>query len=209
MLDLNGMKLFQCIFPHQKSQSSTVKPYLLSLEFLTLLPQTMEHVLLVQSLRIFWMQMVLNTENKPPTMMHPSSNGLAEKAVQIIKQGLKLTTGSLSDKLAKLIFSYHITPHSTTGLSPAESLMGRKLKQCFNSLKHNITTRVELKQQQQKCNHDSCAVARLFQEGDGVYAQDFRQGKSWVSGKIAKCLGPVSFEVLTDNGQEIRYQQDH
>ena len=38
---------------------------------------------------------------------HPSSNGLAEKAVQIIKQDLKrLTTGSLLDKLARLLFSY-------------------------------------------------------------------------------------------------------
>ena len=111
---------------------------------------------------------------------HPSSNGLAEKAVQIIKQGLKkLSTGSLSDKLARLLFSYRITPHSTTGLSPAELLMGRKLKSRFDLLKPNIATRVELKQQQQKCNNDSRAVARFFQEGDEVYARDFRQLGVW------------------------------
>ena len=38
--------------------------------------------------------------------------------------------------------------------------MGRKLKSRFDLLKPNIATRVELKQQQQKCNHDSRAVAR-------------------------------------------------
>ena len=50
---------------------------------------------------------------------HPSSNGLAEKAVQIVKQGLKwMTDGTITDKLSQLLFSYRITPHSTTGVSP-------------------------------------------------------------------------------------------
>ena len=60
---------------------------------------------------------------------HPLSNGLAEKAVQIIKKGLKkIKDGSLNDRLAKLLFSYRITPHNTTGISPAELLMKRQLK---------------------------------------------------------------------------------
>ena len=60
---------------------------------------------------------------------HPSSNGLAEKAVQIVKQGLKKAgTGTLKAKLARLLFNYHITPHTTTGVSPAQLLMGRNLK---------------------------------------------------------------------------------
>ena len=111
---------------------------------------------------------------------HPSSNGLAEKAVQIVKQGLKkMNDGSLNDRLAKLLFNYRITPHSTTGISPSELLMSRKLKSRFDLLKPNIATRVIQKQREQKDSHDSHAIGRQFQEGDSVYARDFRQGQSW------------------------------
>ena len=51
---------------------------------------------------------------------HPSSNGLAEKAAQIIKHGLKkMKEGSLNDRLARFLFDYCITPHSTTAWSIA------------------------------------------------------------------------------------------
>ena len=127
---------------------------------------------------------------------HPSSNGLAEKAVQIVKQGLKkMNDGSLND--------------STTGISPSELLMSRKLKSRFDLLKPNIATRVIQKQREQKDSHDSHAIGRQFQEGDSVYARDFRQGQSWLTGTIVKCLGPVSFEVETSEGQRIRRHQDH
>ena len=48
--------------------------------------------------------------------------------------------GSLNDRLARLLFDYRITPHSTTGVFPLELLMERWLKSCFDLLKPNITT---------------------------------------------------------------------
>ena len=57
---------------------------------------------------------------------HPSSNGLVEKAVQIVKQGLKqIKDGTINNKLSRLLFSYRITPHSTTGVSPGQLMMGK------------------------------------------------------------------------------------
>ena len=54
---------------------------------------------------------------------HPSSNGFVERAVRVVKQGLKkLTQGNLSDRLNKFLFQYHITPHTTTGSAPADCL---------------------------------------------------------------------------------------
>ena len=56
-------------------------------------------------------------------------------------------------------FTYCITPHSTAGVSPAQLLMGRNLKSCFDLLKPNLTMQVEQKQQQQKLNRDVYAVS--------------------------------------------------
>ena len=61
--------------------------------------------------------------NSPPYPYHPASNGLAERAVQMIKVGLKKATkGELETRLAQFLFQYQITPHSTTGISPANYL---------------------------------------------------------------------------------------
>ena len=59
---------------------------------------------------------------------HPSSNGLAECSVRILKEGLvKVTHGSIQDRLSRVLFSYHNTPLELTKCSPAELMMGRRL----------------------------------------------------------------------------------
>ena len=60
---------------------------------------------------------------------HPSSNGLAERAVKTFKEGMKKAsnTGSIESQMARMLFQYRITPHSTTGVTPAELLFGRRI----------------------------------------------------------------------------------
>ena len=56
---------------------------------------------------------------------HPSSNGLAERAVQTFKEGMrKLKEGSLETKLSRFLFKYCLTPQSTTGVLPSELMFG-------------------------------------------------------------------------------------
>ena len=58
---------------------------------------------------------------------HPASNGLAERAVKTFKTAMKkATTGDLETQLSRFLFQYRITPHTSTGVSPAELLMGRQ-----------------------------------------------------------------------------------
>ena len=60
---------------------------------------------------------------------HPATNGLAECAVQILKNALKKSgLGDLEKQLARFFFHYRTTPHSTIGVTPAELLMGRPLR---------------------------------------------------------------------------------
>ncbi|CAM5142082.1 unnamed protein product [Natator depressus] len=68
---------------------------------------------------------------------HPSTNGLAERFVQTIKQALKLGRGQLSIQkhLDTFLLSYRNTPHATTKASPAFLMIGRQLRTCLDLLK--------------------------------------------------------------------------
>ena len=49
---------------------------------------------------------------------HPSFNGLAERAVQTFKLGMKKqTNGTLQTKLSCFLFHYRLTPNATTGVA--------------------------------------------------------------------------------------------
>lgn len=63
----------------------------------------------------------------------PSTNGQAENTVQTLKNFLKHCSGKdWRMKLDRFLFQYRVTPHSTTGISPAELMFGRKLRTVFD-----------------------------------------------------------------------------
>lgn len=77
---------------------------------------------------------------------HPASNGAAEHAVQVVKTGLKKqNVGDIYSHLAKILFLYCNTPHSTTGVSPAELLVGRRLRSKLDLTQPDMLTSVEKK----------------------------------------------------------------
>ena len=58
---------------------------------------------------------------------HPSSNGLAERAVHTFKEGMKkLKDGSLETRVSRFLSRYRITPQTSTRVLPTELLLGRK-----------------------------------------------------------------------------------
>ena len=59
----------------------------------------------------------------------PSTNGQAENTVKSLKMFLKHCDGAdWKTKLDKFLFQYRVTPHQTTGVSPAELMFRRKLR---------------------------------------------------------------------------------
>ena len=81
---------------------------------------------------------------------HPSTNGLAERTVQAVKQVIKQMEGvSLEEKLSRFLHKYRITPHSTTGISPSELLMWKRLRSRLDLLYPDISHQVKRKQLKQ------------------------------------------------------------
>jgi transposase InsO family protein len=140
---------------------------------------------------------------------HPATNGLAERAVQIVKKGLKkVTEGSIRSRLAQILFAYRITPQSTTGVSPSELLLGRRARSRLDLLKPDIVVRVEHKQQQQKLNHDQSAKERAFITGESVFVKNRSSDPAWLPGKVQEVTGPLSYRVKLEDGRLWRCHQD-
>ena len=140
---------------------------------------------------------------------HPSTNVLAERAVQIVKKGSKkVTEGTIQTRLARVLMAYRLTPHTTTGMTPAELLLGRQPRTKLDMLKPHIAARVEAKQRRQKADHDSSARSRAFIVGTKVYAKNFGQGPRWLAGEVTEVTGPVSFLVTLQGNGRSRHQ-DH
>ena len=140
---------------------------------------------------------------------HPSSNGLAECAVQIVKKGLrKITQGTIRSRIAKILFSYRLTPQSTTGISPSEILLGRQPRSRLDLLKPHTAEKVEKNQLNQKKHHDSRSVDRSLEAGDPVFVRNHQGRIKWLPGVIQQKTGPVSFEVKLTDGRIRRCHQD-
>lgn len=140
---------------------------------------------------------------------HPASNGLAERAVQTVKEYLKKTPGNTVEvKLARALFSYRITPQSTTGLSLAEMLMGRKLRSTLDLLQPDLKRKMQKRQLRVKERHDKHAKLRTFERGDLVYVRNFGPGERWISAIVQDSTGPVSYTAKLGNGQIMRRHVD-
>ena len=62
---------------------------------------------------------------------HPASNGEVERAVRTFKESMKTMKdepGTQANILARFLLSYRTTPHTATGCTPAELLMGRRIR---------------------------------------------------------------------------------
>ena len=113
------------------------------------------------------------------TPYHPATNGMVERYVQTFKVALK--KGSDNDLLRELsifLFRYRTTPYSTTGISPAQLLMGRPLKTHLDFLRPDLASKVR----EAQVTHDQKSHFHLFQVGDQVFIRNFVVGPKWLAG---------------------------
>jgi transposase InsO family protein len=97
---------------------------------------------------------------------HPSTNGLAECAVQG-----RIEEGDIQTRLTRFLFQYRITPHSTTGVCPSELLMCRHLRSHLDLLFPSVESRVHASQVRQRNQHDHLVRDRSWKLEDLVFVK--------------------------------------
>ena len=135
---------------------------------------------------------------------HSRGNGLAERAVKEVK--LAVSRGQQDGVVMELalqcwLFQQRTIQHSTTSVSPAELMMGRRPKTRLDLLYPDLGKEVQSQQVKQRFYADRSAKARGFCIGDIVYARNYAVGKAWLPATVLGVDGPVSFVVRLDDGR--------
>ena len=135
---------------------------------------------------------------------HPASNGLAERAVQTFKEGMKkCKAGTLNARLSRFLLRYRVTPHGSTGLSPSELMWGRKLRTHLDLLVPDPDKNPRRAQERQVQSHDAHSKDRQFAVNDTVYARNYGSGPLWLPGMVVGLQGSVMLRVKLANGNVV------
>ena len=136
---------------------------------------------------------------------HPPSNGLAERAVQTFKNAVSKLEGPMEVRILKFLFKYSATPQTTTGLSPAQLLTGRRLRTHLDLLHPDTSNRVIDKQEKSISTNKA---PRTFKIGDKLFAKNFH-GTQWIPVVVCKVSGPLSYHVKTEDKIVLPRHVDH
>ena len=142
---------------------------------------------------------------------HPASNGLAERAVQTVKGALKKDARgeSVDTQLARFLFRYCLTPHSTTGIAPAELLMRRGPRSRLDLMHTNMAERVREQQLRHKVGHDQHCHQRSFSEGELVWLKNQGSGPPWLPGTITRMISPERLLAELGDVRTLERHIDH
>ncbi|XP_038060452.1 uncharacterized protein K02A2.6-like [Patiria miniata] len=139
---------------------------------------------------------------------HPSSNGLAERAVQTVKNGMKkMKGGDLEMRLQK--FQYRVTPQASTGKSPSELLYRRQIRTKLDKLRPDLAKKLKRQQKQMKDQADRGSRPRCLQTGDHVLVNNLAAGPTWLRGSVQSDISPSLYEIHLTDGRAVRRHIDH
>ncbi|KRY55859.1 Uncharacterized protein T03_10050 [Trichinella britovi] len=131
---------------------------------------------------------------------HPASNGQAERMVRTTKEALrKMVHGSWKQRLANFLFLQRVSPCATTGKSPAELLMKRRLRTVLDRIHPDIE--VEAIEGNSDVTKPDKQKIRKFAPDDLVFARNYAHGPKWCPATIVAPTGPVFYKVRTTDGQ--------
>ncbi|XP_061186771.1 uncharacterized protein K02A2.6-like [Saccostrea echinata] len=103
---------------------------------------------------------------------HLRTNGLAERIVRSFKTAMKKYNKVTNKEINSFLMTYRITPHATTGKTPAKLLIGRNLRTRLDLLKPDTSDRVRQKQDNMKLSRHTGSNVRIFTNGQSVMVRD-------------------------------------
>ena len=131
---------------------------------------------------------------------HLPSNGEAERLVGVFKKAMQhsvVEEGQEKDQVARAFLrEYRSTPHSTTGRTPAELMLGRQFRTRLSLLQPDLP-HVEKKQQLAKPVRPT-----TFSNGDHVFIRSYGVNRrvKWVPGRVTSSVGTRMFNVQCADG---------
>jgi len=135
---------------------------------------------------------------------HPSSNGQAERFVRTFKESLKvLKEGDVDMKLSRFLLRYRITPQTTTGQSPSELLLRRRIRSSLSLMKPDLAAVVRRKQEPEVER-----PGRYVDVGTDVLALNFSAGDKWLPGVVVEVRGASNYMVQLRDGRIVHRHID-
>ena len=149
---------------------------------------------------------------------HPASNGEAERLVGVFKQAMKRAVREEKKSkhlaLREFVQQYSVTPHCTTGRTPAELMLGHQMRSSFSVLQPRV--------HKTKLQKKSTSPAKpKFTIGAHVNYRDYTISRpKWVAGKVTghvesnakiggantgyeQVMGKHRLEQMNENGEKI------
>ena len=152
---------------------------------------------------------------------HPATNGQAERMIQTFKRALKRSKEPLQQTLDRFLFNYRLTPHSTTGVSPAELMFGRRPRTRLDLLRPDsvlpeslvpdpvVSSKVKAKQEAQKKFHCNQPRKLNLEPESPVMIRNYgKYGAKWLPATVVEQTGPVSYRCQLQDGRVFRRHQD-
>ena len=143
----------------------------------------------------------------------PKSNGLVERAVQTVKAGLRKQTGAnFATRLSRFLFRYRSMPTRSTGVAPAELLLGRRPRTHWDSLMPDLAASVEGKQQAMAAAANVRSRQHRVAVGERVYVTEISQlsgagGCRWLPGTVVSLAG-LRVSVRLGDGRVLERHAD-
>ena len=127
----------------------------------------------------------------------------------LFPRGLQRWTEPIPFSLANFQSQYRITRHATTAAAPSSLFLGRKLRTKLDFLHLSLERQVRDRQVSRKLKHDIHDRQRVYENGDGVMARNFRPGPRWIPGRVCRTIGLHQYLVRMQDGNMWRRNIDH
>ena len=123
-----------------------------------------------------------------------STNGQAERYVQILKKGLKLNINNGSQEIVdEILMAHRSTPSSVAGVTPAKLFLGREMLTRLDAMKPNIE---EIKEPSNPYkNKYRQSDVRKLEVGDMIQMRYHSNKTKWKKGCIMRRIGAKMYEV--------------